>query len=122
MTERRLTLVAGIQQSVHWLVMGTMIPVMTLIKTSQGITLFQVGVSVAVYSATTMLLLIHTGGLADRIGPRKTYVLSMAFAMFTGTGRLHSRIEGQYVGLESNIADDGNFIGNVFHSCYSLFR
>ncbi len=91
MTEQRLTLLAGIQQSVHWLVMGTMIPVMTLIKTSQGITLFQVGVSVAVYSATTMLLEIPTGGLADSIGRRKTYLLSMAFAILTGVAFVLSR-------------------------------
>ena len=48
MTERRLTVISGLHQSMHWFMMGTMVPVITLIKTSQGLTLFQVGVSVAV--------------------------------------------------------------------------
>jgi MFS family permease len=68
-----------------------MVPVITLIKTSQGLSLFQVGVSVAVYSATTMLLEIPTGGMADSIGRRKTYLLAMVFSLVTGVAFILSR-------------------------------
>lgn len=91
MTERRLTLISGLHQSMHWFMMGTMVPVITLIKTSQGLTLFQVGVSVAVYSAVTMLLEIPTGGLADSIGRRKTYLLALIAWLFTGVAFILSR-------------------------------
>jgi MFS family permease len=97
MTERKLTVVSGIHQGMHWFVLGTMVPVITLIKTSQGLTLFQVGLSVAVYSATTMLLEIPTGGLADSIGRRKTYLLSMLFGLITGIAFFFSRGMGMFL-------------------------
>ncbi len=79
MREAKLTLIAGAHQGMHWFAVGSILPVLTLIKTSQGLTLFQVGLSMALYSAVTILLEIPTGGLADTIGRRKTYLLSTVF-------------------------------------------
>ncbi|WP_224055762.1 hypothetical protein [Vibrio penaeicida] len=48
MNKRELTIRFGIQQGLHWLIMGIMIPVITLIFQSRGLNLFDIGLVMAV--------------------------------------------------------------------------
>jgi MFS family permease len=76
---RRVFLVATF---LRWLGPGLMIPVMVLVLTSRGLGIGDVGVVFAVYGATTVLLELPTGGLADALGRRP--VLVAAAALFMG--------------------------------------
>ncbi|WP_104403178.1 MFS transporter [Vibrio penaeicida] len=77
MNKRELTIRFGIQQGLHWLIMGIMIPVITLIFQSRGLNLFDIGLVMAVWIGSTALLEIPMGGLADKYGKRRTYLVSL---------------------------------------------
>ena len=65
----------AVHQLVHWAAVGVMVPVLTLVLRELGLTLFQVGMAMAAYSLTTVILEVPSGALADLWGRRKTYLL-----------------------------------------------
>ncbi len=75
--QKEVTLRFGAQQSVHWMVVGLLIPVITLIFQSKGLNLQQIGFVMAVWIGSTTLLEIPLGSLADTYGRRGTYLVSL---------------------------------------------
>ena len=62
----RFVLLTGLR----WLPIGFTTPLLVLLPLSRGLTLGQVGITMACYAATTALLELPTGGLADGVGRR----------------------------------------------------
>lgn len=65
-----------IVQGLRWLSPGFLTPVLTLMLMDGGLSLAQVGVVIAVYSAAVLVLELPTGGLADAIGPKRVLLVS----------------------------------------------
>jgi len=87
---RNLVFVYTLNQSMHWFAIGLIFPVMILIILDKGINIFQAGVAVAMYSATTILLELPTGGMADMIGRKRVYMISLMFLFLAGLALLIS--------------------------------
>jgi len=81
---KNLVFVYTLNQSVHWFVIGLIFPVMILIVLEKGLNIFQAGAVMAVYSATTILLELPTGGMADIIGRKRVYTISLAVLFLAG--------------------------------------
>ncbi|MBV7263839.1 MFS transporter [Photobacterium sp. WH24] len=77
MSKKGLTRRFGIQQCLHWTIVGIMIPVLILIFQSRGLSLMDIGIVMAVWIGSTALLEIPLGGVADTYGRRKTYLISL---------------------------------------------
>ncbi|MEI8593175.1 MFS transporter [Photobacterium sp. Hal280] len=77
MSQKGLTCRFGIQQCLHWTIVGIMIPVLILIFQSRGLSLMDIGIVMAVWIGSTALLEIPLGGVADTYGRRKTYLISL---------------------------------------------
>lgn len=75
--QKEVTLRFGAQQSVHWMMVGLLIPVITLIFQSKGLNLQQIGFVMAAWIGSTTLLEIPLGSLADTYGRRGTYLVSL---------------------------------------------
>lgn len=71
MQRNELVVRFGIQQYLHWTVVGLLIPVIILIFQSRGLNLTEVGIVMAVWIGSTTILEIPVGGLADTIGRKK---------------------------------------------------
>ena len=71
--------------ALRWLPVGVAVPVSVLLATARGLSPADIGVTVAVYGAVTLLLELPTGGLADAIGHRPVLALS---GLFTTAGLL----------------------------------
>ncbi|MBI0583993.1 MAG: MFS transporter [Methanomassiliicoccus sp.] len=67
-----------INQTAHWFIVGLIFPVLILMVLDKGLTIFEAGTVLAIYSGTTVLLELPTGGLADSLGRRKIYIISVA--------------------------------------------
>jgi len=65
---KKLLFIYALNQTFHWFIVGLLIPVMALLQLEKGLDLFQIGITIAVYSGTVILLELPTGGLADAIG------------------------------------------------------
>jgi DHA1 family quinolone resistance protein-like MFS transporter len=87
---KNLVLVYTLNQSMHWFVIGLIFPVMILIILEKDINIFQAGVAVAAYSATTILLELPTGGMADMVGRKRVYMISLLFLFVAGLALLIS--------------------------------
>ncbi len=74
-----------INQVVHWFIVGITLPIMVLYMTSKGLDLFQVGMTLSVYSATIIVLELPTGGLSDSLGRKKVYMCSLVVSIFSGS-------------------------------------
>ncbi|WP_245696573.1 MFS transporter [Vibrio xiamenensis] len=72
----------GIQQGLHWLIVGIMIPVITLIFQSRGLSLRDIGFVMAVWIGSTAVFEIPLGGVADRYGRKNTYLVSLLLNSF----------------------------------------
>ncbi len=69
--------------ALRWLGPGLSVPVLVLVLTESGLGLADVGVVFAVYGASTAVLELPTGGLADAIGRRPVLVTAaMLFVAF----------------------------------------
>ena len=66
--------------SLFWLAVGLPLALSILFIQSRGISLFQVGLLMAVYSLVVVLLEVPTGGLADAIGRKKVALLAYSVA------------------------------------------
>ncbi|MEF2481997.1 MFS transporter [Vibrio mimicus] len=78
MQRRELVIRFGIQQGLHWMVVGLLIPVITLIFKSRGLNLTEIGLIMAVWVGSTAILEIPLGGVADTFGRKNTYLFSLA--------------------------------------------
>ncbi len=84
----------AVHQFIHWAAVGVMVPVMTLVLRQLGLSLFEVGLAMAAYSLTTVILEVPSGALADLWGRKKTYLLgtlsdvaaAVLFLSFSGLG------------------------------------
>ncbi|MBL7005637.1 MAG: MFS transporter [Spirochaetia bacterium] len=84
MKKKKLSILASFNLSFHWFAMGIIIPIMTLFLLEKGLTLLQIGAAFAVYSTAAVLLELPTGGLADSIGRKKVYLLSLFLQLLGG--------------------------------------
>jgi len=66
-----------INQTFHWFILGIILPVIALLQLEKGLNLIQIGISMAIYSGTTVILELPTGGLSDTIGRKKVYLISL---------------------------------------------
>lgn len=66
-----------INQTVHWFIVGLIFPVLVLLVMDKGLSIFEAGTVLAIYSGTTVLLEMPTGGLADSIGRKNVYLTSL---------------------------------------------
>ncbi|MET8146590.1 MFS transporter [Sphaerisporangium sp. NPDC005288] len=64
-----------------WFPPGLMMASMVLLMTSRGLTLAQVGVVTAVFSAAAVVMELPTGGLADVVGRRTVLAVSALFSV-----------------------------------------
>lgn len=70
-----------------WLATALPLALSILLYQARGITLFEIGLAMAVYSATIVLLEAPTGGLADAVGRKRVTLL--AYSIMAATGILH---------------------------------
>ena len=71
MTKKTLVFVFSLNQTLHWFIIGLIIPVMALLQLEKGLNLFQIGITAAIYGGTVIALELPTGGLADAIGRKR---------------------------------------------------
>jgi len=64
-------------QSFHWFIIGLIFPVMILYILDKGLDIFEAGMVMASYSAAAIVLELPTGGLADSIGRKRVYLISL---------------------------------------------
>ena len=83
MTRKKLLFVYTLNQTFHWFIVGLLIPVMALLQLEKGLDLFQIGITMAVYSGTVILLELPTGGLADAIGRKRVYLISLVMSFLS---------------------------------------
>lgn len=81
MTESRLTLISILHHMIHWSILGLLIPVLAIFQLDRGLDLIDVGLNAAIYSLVTVLLELPTGGLADALGRRRVYLLSLVIQL-----------------------------------------
>lgn len=67
----------ALHQGFHWSVVGIAIPVLVLIFQSRGLNLQEIGAVMAVWVGSTAALEIPLGGIADKYGRKKIYLLSL---------------------------------------------
>ena len=84
MPSKRLIAIACLNQGFHWFILGLWIPVSVLLQLEKGFNLFQVGGTGAVYSGTILLLELPTGGLADTLGRKRVYLISLVMLFAAG--------------------------------------
>jgi MFS family permease len=72
--QRRYLLLCGLR----WLSTGLVFPVQMLLYTARGLDLSTVGLLVALYAATVIVLELPTGSLADLLGRRHTMLVACA--------------------------------------------
>ncbi len=92
MTKEKLLRLFTFNQSFHWFMTGLLIPVLTLLLLKKGLSLFQVGIALGVYSGFAILFELPTGGLADSIGRKRVYLISLvvSFSAITSLLFAHS--------------------------------
>ena len=67
----------SLNQGFHWFIIGLIIPITALLQLEKRLDLFQIGIVMAVYGTTVILLELPTGGLADAIGRKRVYLISL---------------------------------------------
>jgi len=77
MTKNRLVWVFTFNQTFHWFMTGLIIPILTLLLLKKGLDLFQVGIALGTYSTLVILFELPTGGLADSLGRKRVYLISL---------------------------------------------
>lgn len=72
---------AFINRFLHWSVIGVISPVLVLIIMSKGVSLELVGIAMALISVTVFTLELPSGVLADMIGRKRVYLVSILVAV-----------------------------------------
>jgi MFS family permease len=70
--------------SLFWLATALPISLMVLLAQARGLDLFQVGITMGLYSLTIVLLEVPTGGLADTIGRKRVAILAYSTILLSG--------------------------------------
>ena len=65
----------------RWFQTGLLIPVITLLMVSRGLSLVEIGLVASVAGLVVLILELPTGGLSDSLGRRPTQLLAFAFAL-----------------------------------------
>lgn len=91
MSKQHLLKVFTFNQTFHWFIIGIILPVITLLQLEKGLNLFQISISMSIYSATIVLLELPTGGLSDTIGRKKVYLISLIFNFSAASFLLFAR-------------------------------
>ncbi len=78
-THRELFFFYSLNQGLHWFSLGIIIPVMILALLDFGFNIGQIGIAMAVMGTTVLLLELPTGGLADTVGRKRIYMISVLF-------------------------------------------
>lgn len=104
----RFLLLGGLR----WLPVGFLAPVLVLLALSRGLSLTETGLVFACYGATTAVLELPTGGLADTFGRRFTLLLSSAahlafFALLVGASALGPWLVAAALGGAARALDSG---------------
>lgn len=77
MKKTTLTIQYAVQQTLHWFITGLAIPVLVLIFQSRSLNLSEIGLIMTIWVASTALLEVPLGVLADRVGRLTTYLISL---------------------------------------------
>ncbi len=77
-------------QSVHYFITGITFPILVLLIMDKGLGIAEAGVALAAYSAATILLELPSGSLADTIGRKNIYLLSLGIQAAGGLALLLS--------------------------------
>ena len=80
MSKTKLTTIAVIHQSGHWISLGLVIPVLAIFQIDRGLSLAQLGLNGLIYSVMIAVLEIPTGGFSDTLGRRRVYLISLLFS------------------------------------------
>ncbi len=83
MLHTHLTLRFALHQLLHWASVGILFPVLVLTQIDKGLDLLQVGVVMALYSTTVIMLEVPTGGLADQLGRKQIYMISVVVKLIS---------------------------------------
>ncbi|MGB7874787.1 MAG: MFS transporter [Anaerolineales bacterium] len=70
--------------SMFWLATALPISLLVLFAQARGLDLFQVGITMGLYSLTIVLLEVPTGGLADTIGRKRVSILAYSVTLLSG--------------------------------------
>ena len=70
--------------ALRWLPTGLTVPALILIGQARGLSLGQIGLITAIYSTTTLLLELPTGGLSDVVGRRPVLVVAASMSVIAG--------------------------------------
>jgi MFS transporter, DHA1 family, quinolone resistance protein len=70
--------------SLFWLATALPISLLVLFAQARGLDLFQVGITMGLYSLTIVLLEVPTGGLADTIGRKRVAILAYSTILLSG--------------------------------------
>ncbi|MCA9929586.1 MAG: MFS transporter, partial [Anaerolineales bacterium] len=74
--------------SLFWLATALPIALQVLLLQARGFTLFQLGIGMAVYSLTIVLLEVPTGGLADAVGRKRVALIAYTLMAITSAALL----------------------------------
>jgi predicted MFS family arabinose efflux permease len=74
---RRYLVLIGLR----WFQSGLLIPVITLLMVSRGLSLVEIGLVASVQGVVVLILELPTGGLSDSLGRRPTQLLAYVFAV-----------------------------------------
>ena len=74
---RRILASYCINQGLHWFAVGIIFPVMILTLMDFGFDIGRVGIMMAVMGTTVLVLELPTGGIADTIGRKRVYIISV---------------------------------------------
>lgn len=85
MTKEKLLRLFTFNQSFHWFMTGVLIPILTLLLLKKGLDLFQIGIVLGLYSGFVILFELPTGGLADSIGRKRVYLISLIASVIAMT-------------------------------------
>lgn len=78
-THKELFFLYSLNQGLHWFSLGIILPVMILALLDFGFNIGQIGMAMAVMGTTVLLLELPTGGLADTVGRKRIYMISVFF-------------------------------------------
>lgn len=92
----RFVLLTGLR----WLPIGFTTPLLVLLPLWRGLTLGQVGITMACYAATTALLELPTGGLADAVGRRPVLVASSVLGLVVFASMLVADGLGPWIAIK----------------------
>lgn len=86
-----------LNQSLQWFMVGLILPILTVFQVEKGLDLFEVGIVMGVYSTSIILLELPTGALADTIGRKKVFIISVVLMFISFFGMLISQEFWHYI-------------------------